>query len=167
MTALPEEIEGAIAEGCQLFQLKAPSEIIVDKNGQVKGLYVQPQIASEADKSGRPKPVDADQPREKLMCDIIISAIGQATDLEFFEKYGVPVFKGNIKTERNHVVDPVRGIYAGGERLPGTVKIAYQCSDPNCSFIPVLKGPAQMQTILICMVGAAAAFAAASRLLVL
>ena len=31
MTALPDEINGAIAEGCQLFQLKAPSEIIVDK----------------------------------------------------------------------------------------------------------------------------------------
>lgn len=45
MTALPDEIGGAIAEGCQLFQLKAPSEIIVDKNGHVKGLYVQPQIA--------------------------------------------------------------------------------------------------------------------------
>ena len=59
------------------------------------------------------------------------------------------------------------GIYADGDRLPGTVKIAYQCSDPNCSFIPVLKGPAQMQTILICMVSAAAAFAAASQLLTL
>ena len=57
------------------------------------------------------------------------------------------------------------GIYAGGDRLPGTVKIAYQCSDPNCSFIPMLKGPAQMQTILICMVSAAAAFAAAGQLL--
>ena len=65
MTALPDEINGAIAEGCQLFQLKAPSEIIVDKNRKVKGLYVQPQIAGEADKSGRPRPVDADQPREK------------------------------------------------------------------------------------------------------
>ena len=55
MTALPDEVSGAIAEGCQLFQLKAPSEIIVDKNGNVKGLYVQPQIAGEADASGRPK----------------------------------------------------------------------------------------------------------------
>lgn len=119
MTALPDEIEGAIAEGCQLFQLKAPSEILVDKNGHVKGLYVQPQIAGEADKSGRPRPKDADQPREKLMCDIIISAIGQATDLEFFEQYGIPVFKGNIKTEKNSVVDRVQGIYAGGDCVTG------------------------------------------------
>ena len=59
------------------------------------------------------------------------------------------------------------GIYAGGDSLPGTVKIAYQCSDPNCSFIPVLKGPAQMQAILVCMVSAAAAFALAGRLLIM
>lgn len=119
MTALPDEINGAIAEGCQLFQLKAPSEIIVDKNGKVKGLYVQPQIAGEADKSGRPRPVDADQPREKILCDIVISAIGQATDLEFFENYGIPVFRGNIKTEKSNVVDKVQGIYAGGDCVTG------------------------------------------------
>ncbi|MGF6375468.1 NADPH-dependent glutamate synthase beta subunit-like oxidoreductase [Clostridiales Family XIII bacterium PM5-7] len=119
MTALPDEIGGAIAEGCQLFQLKAPSEIIVDKSGHVKGLYVQPQIAGEADKSGRPKPVDADLPREKILCDTIISAIGQTTDLKFFEDYGIPVFRGNIKTEKSNVVDKVQGIYAGGDCVTG------------------------------------------------
>ena len=119
MTALPDEINGAIAEGCELFQLKAPSEIIVDKSGHVKGLYVQPQIASEADRSGRPRPVDADQPREKIPCDIVISAIGQATDIEFFEKYGIPVYRGTIKAEKNSVVDKVQGIYAGGDCVTG------------------------------------------------
>ncbi len=119
MTALSEEIEGAIAEGCQLFQLKAPSEIIVDKGGHVKGLYVQPQIAGEADASGRPRPVDADVPREKILCNTIISAIGQATDLGFFESYGIPVFRGNIKAKKSNVVDKVRGIYAGGDCVTG------------------------------------------------
>lgn len=119
MTALPEEIEGAIAEGCSLFQLKAPSEILVDKNGNVKGLYVQPQIAGESDRSGRPRPVDADQPRERIRCDIVISAIGQATDSEFLEKYGIPVYKGTIKTEKTSVVDKIQGIYAGGDCVTG------------------------------------------------
>ena len=119
MTALPDEIGGAIAEGCTLLQLKAPSEIVVDKSGNVKGLYVQPQIASEADKSGRPKPIDADQPREKIHCDIVISAIGQATDIEFFEKYGIPVYRGTIKAENTSVVDKVQGIYAGGDCVTG------------------------------------------------
>ena len=119
MTALSDEIGGAIAEGVLLMELKAPSEIIVDKNGNVKGLYVQPQIAGEADKSGRPRPVDADQPREKMRCDIVISAIGQATDFTFFEQYGVPVFRGNIKAKKSNVVDKVQGIYAGGDCVTG------------------------------------------------
>lgn len=119
MTALPDEIGGAIAEGCRLMELKAPCEIIADKKGHVKGIYVQPQIAGEADKSGRPKPVDADLPRERMRCDIVISAIGQATDISFFEKYGVPVFRGNIKTEKSNVVDAVQGIYAGGDCVTG------------------------------------------------
>lgn len=119
MTALPDEIGGAVAEGVQLMELKAPSEIIVDKKGLVRGLYVQPQIAGEADSSGRPRPVDADQPREKMRCDIIISAIGQATDLTFMEKYGIPVFHGNIRAKKSNVVDRVQGIYAGGDCVTG------------------------------------------------
>ncbi|MPN55906.1 Glutamate synthase [NADPH] small chain [bioreactor metagenome] len=45
MTALPDEIEGAIAEGCQLLQLKAPSRIQAGKAGDVEALWVKPQIA--------------------------------------------------------------------------------------------------------------------------
>lgn len=119
MTALPDEIGGAIAEGCQLFQLKAPSEIIVDKKGNVKGLYVQPQIAGESDKSGRPKPTDANQPREKILCDIVISAIGQATDKDVSEKYDIPVFRGNVRADKASAVDSEKGIYAGGDCVTG------------------------------------------------
>ena len=36
MTALPQEIEGAIAEGVELQTLKAPAAIDVDEAGQVK-----------------------------------------------------------------------------------------------------------------------------------
>ena len=39
MTALPEEIEGAVAEGIELLTLKAPSSIDVDENGKITGLF--------------------------------------------------------------------------------------------------------------------------------
>ncbi|MBR5128834.1 MAG: FAD-dependent oxidoreductase [Firmicutes bacterium] len=119
MTALPEEIGGAIAEGCSLLQLKAPSRIETDKQGAVKALWVKPQLASQADKSGRPRPVDSSQPEEKIPCDIIISAIGQSTDIRFFEEYGIPVFRGNIHAEKNSIVDKVHGTYAGGDCVTG------------------------------------------------
>lgn len=119
MTALPEEIGGAIAEGCSLLQLMAPAKIETDKQGKVKALWVKPQIAGQADKSGRPKPVDSSKPEEKIPCDIIISAIGQSTDIGFFEEYGIPVFRGNIRAERSSIVDRVSGTYAGGDCVTG------------------------------------------------
>ena len=119
MTALPEEIGAAVSEGCSLMQLKAPSRIQTDKRGRVKALWVKPQIAGQADRSGRPRPVDSSQPEEKIPCDIIISAIGQATDIGFFEEYGIPVFRGNIRAEKSSIVDMVSGTYAGGDCVTG------------------------------------------------
>ena len=51
MTALNEEIEGAIAEGCDLLQLRAPARIEATREGNVKALWVKSQIAGEADTS--------------------------------------------------------------------------------------------------------------------
>ena len=55
MTALPEEIEGAMAEGCEVLPLKAPVAIQTDENGKVTGLVVQPQVIGEV-RGGRPAP---------------------------------------------------------------------------------------------------------------
>lgn len=119
MTALPEEVGAAIAEGCKLVQLKAPAAIETDKHGRVKALWVKPQIVGQADESGRPKPVPSSAPEEMIPCDTIISAIGQSTDIGFFEQYGIPVFGGNIRAESSSVVDRVSGTYAGGDCVTG------------------------------------------------
>jgi NADPH-dependent glutamate synthase beta subunit-like oxidoreductase len=52
MTALREEIEGAIEEGCELMQLLAPVEV-VSNNDTVAGIMVQQQIVGEAGGDGR------------------------------------------------------------------------------------------------------------------
>ncbi|MBQ2161498.1 MAG: FAD-dependent oxidoreductase, partial [Firmicutes bacterium] len=93
MTALPDEVAGAVAEGCELVQLKAPARIDTDTHGNVTALWAKPQIVGMADESGRPRPLDANGPEEKIPCQIIISAIGQATDIRFFEEFGIPVFR--------------------------------------------------------------------------
>lgn len=119
MTALPDEIEGAIAEGCQLLQLKAPARIQAGKAGDVEALWVKPQIAGGADRSGRPKPVDAQAAEEGIPCQIIISAIGQGIDAKSFEKYGIPVNKGSIKTETSSGIENIPGVFAGGDCVTG------------------------------------------------
>ena len=52
MTALPSEIEGAIAEGVEVQTLEAPASLDVDENNQIKGIYVTPQMISSI-KDGR------------------------------------------------------------------------------------------------------------------
>ena len=42
MTAMPEEVEGAIAEGCELLDLHAPLRIEKDENGNVAAVWVKP-----------------------------------------------------------------------------------------------------------------------------
>ena len=123
MTALDEEIAGAVAEGCELVQLKAPSRIETDKRGRVKALWVKPQIAGQADKSGRPRPTDSNGPEEKIPCEIIISAIGQATDSRFFEEIGIPVSRGNIRTKNNSLIENSESYYAGGDCVTGPATV--------------------------------------------
>lgn len=53
------------------------------------------------------------------------------------------------------------GVYANGDYLPRKVQIAFQCSDPSCSFIPAFSGPAQMHSIVYCGVSAVVCYAAA------
>ena len=78
MTALPEEVAGAQAEGCEVLQLMAPVRVAV-KDGAVAGLVVKPQIAG-AIKGGRPSPVNSAKPEQTIPCDIIVAAIGQRVD---------------------------------------------------------------------------------------
>ncbi len=52
MTALPAEIEAAVAEGVELLTLVAPAGIEVDENGRVSGVRVTPQMISTI-KDGR------------------------------------------------------------------------------------------------------------------
>ena len=63
--------------------------------------------------------MDADLPEEEIPCQIIISAIGQATDTAHFEKIGIPVNRGNIKAQSTSGIDGFPGIFAGGDCVTG------------------------------------------------
>ncbi|MDD2484633.1 MAG: NAD(P)-binding protein [Eubacteriales bacterium] len=119
MTALPEEIEGAIAEGCDLITLMAPDSIEVSESGDVRGLWVKPQLPGLSDASGRPRPVNAKAERVFIPCDLVLSAIGQAIDSESFAKYGIPVNRGNIVTMTSCGVKDLEGVFAGGDCVTG------------------------------------------------
>lgn len=80
MTALPEEVEGAVAEGVELVTLQAPVRIETDANGHAVALWTQPQIIGEMDKKGRPAPEKAKRSEKRIAADVVVVAIGQGVD---------------------------------------------------------------------------------------
>lgn len=123
MTALPEEIEGAIAEGAQLYSLKAPHKIEADADGNVKSLWVEPQIIGPIDDWGRARPIKADLPLMEIPCDIVIVAIGQGIESQSFAEEGITVKRGNIAALNTGKLSDKDNIFAGGDCVTGPATV--------------------------------------------
>ncbi|QUO31714.1 FAD-dependent oxidoreductase [Faecalicatena sp. Marseille-Q4148] len=122
MTALPAEIEGAIAEGVEVCTLKAPSRIERDENGHVKGLWVTPQMISKI-KDGRASVKPSGEPDEFIPCSALVVAIGQNIETEHFANAGVPVERGKIMAEKFGGFSDIPGVFAGGDCATGPATV--------------------------------------------
>ena len=119
MTALPEEVEGAIAEGVELLTLKLPSRIERNKEGKEFALYIKPQLPGFIGPDGRPRPVKANLPEERIDADIIVLAIGQKVETDIYEKAGIPINKGTIEAMSNGQIIANSKVFAGGDCSTG------------------------------------------------
>ena len=121
MTALPDEVTGAMAEGAEIMTLAAPVRIEADEEGVAKALWVQPQIIGEVDKAGRPRPGNADLPEVRLEADIIVVAIGQGIEISGFDAAGVPIKRGTFVAGLSGQVGDMDNVFAGGDCVTGPV----------------------------------------------
>ena len=119
MTALPDEVTGAMAEGAEIEALMAPIRIEADEDGCAAALWVQPQIIGETDKSGRPRPNKADLPERRIPADIIVVAIGQGIEIQGFEQAGVPIKRGVFVAGLSGQVGDMDNLFAGGDCVTG------------------------------------------------
>lgn len=123
MTALPEEIEGAIGEGAEIVELSAPVRIEKDEKGCVAALWVSPKMIGGPDRSGRPAPCDSGKPDVRIPCDIVLVAIGQNIDSAHFEAAGVPTKRGQILTKATCEVSGLPGVFSGGDCATGPATV--------------------------------------------
>ena len=123
MTALPEEVEGAIGEGAELITLQAPLRIERDENGQAVALWTQPQLLGAMDSSGRPRPNNASEPPRRIPADIIIVAIGQGIEARGIEDFGIPIKHGTIDAMKDSSLANVEGVFAGGDCVTGPATV--------------------------------------------
>lgn len=118
MTALPDEILGAEAEGVEIKTLMAPSRIEKDEEGNVKGIWVTPQMISNI-KGGRASVKPTGEDDVFISCQTLIVAIGQDIEYQHFEEAGVPVQRGKINVEKFGGFEEMPGVFAGGDCATG------------------------------------------------
>lgn len=123
MTALPEEVQGAANEGCEILSLQAPSRIEASGTGDVAALWVKPQIIGAMDSAGRPRPADADVQEQRIPCDLVVLAVGQSVEYGPFAEYGVPVSRGSIQAQSCARVDNIPNLFAGGDCVSGPATV--------------------------------------------
>lgn len=122
MTALSEEIEEAMGEGCQILPLQAPERIETDASGRVTALWTRPQIIGEYGPDDRPRPRAAEAPAFRIPCDAVIVAIGQAIDAKPFEQV-VSVGRGKIFAGDDAFVPNTPHVFAGGDAVTGPATV--------------------------------------------
>ncbi len=121
MTALPEEIEAAEAEGCELLQLVAPLKVEVGEDGKAKALWVRKQMISYI-KDGRPANKTANADPVRLEADIIIVAIGQGIESYHLENVDV-TRRGTISVLDSEEISKMPGVFAGGDCVTGPATV--------------------------------------------
>ena len=118
MTALHEEIEGAMAEGVEMLCLQAPVRIETDGDGKVAALVCQPQYIS-AVKRGRPAPAKANKPEVRVEADIILIAVGQDIQSAPFEEFGMHAEHTHFVADEHLRADGYENIFVGGDCQTG------------------------------------------------
>ena len=124
MTALPEEVDGAEAEGAVISCLNSPQRIEADENGHCAALWVQPQIIGPIGADGRPKPQKAEYGGElRLPADVIIVAVGQGIETFGIDGNAINIKRGTIKALPSGAMGDEEGVFAGGDCVTGPATV--------------------------------------------
>lgn len=115
-----EELRHAKEEGIEFFFLHGPVEILVDGDGNVRGMKVQKMELGEPDDKGRRKPVPTGEIVE-LACDTVIYALGtQANPIITQSTPGLALNRwGYIVADEQTQATSVPGVFAGGDIVTG------------------------------------------------
>lgn len=126
MPANEVEIVASEEEGVDFVFLAAPTRVLGDDDGKVKGLEYLKMELGEPDASGRRRPVPVEGSETVLDVDMVISAISQAPDTSFMDTDTAPRIKDLELTRWNTIDnDPeilqssIPYIFTGGDFATG------------------------------------------------
>jgi glutamate synthase (NADPH) small chain len=115
-----EELRHAKEEGVDFFFLHTPVEIMIDENGDVRGMKVEKMTLGEPDEKGRRKPIATGE-FVQLDCDTVIYALGTNANPIIGESTpGLALNKwGNIVADDVTQSTSLAGVFAGGDIVTG------------------------------------------------
>ncbi len=120
MPADKEEIEALLSENVEVIELTAPLKI--EKNDNSLNLICTRMKLTDADKSGRPKPVVVPGSDFSLQFDSIITAVGQDVNLSFYPKNELKINPKTFETT-------IPNVYAGGDAVRGADSLINAIAD--------------------------------------
>jgi formate dehydrogenase (NADP+) beta subunit len=120
MPADAEEIRDAKDEGVEFHCLTHPVKLQAT-NSRVVGLTCVRMELSEPDSSGRRRPVELKGSEFFLECDVVIPAIGQATDFSMFgADFPLKTTKwGTVEADEGSLMSSQEGVFSGGDCVTG------------------------------------------------
>jgi glutamate synthase (NADPH/NADH) small chain len=114
-----EEIEHAEEEGIAFNWLSAPTEILDDGDGNVRGMRCIRFELGEPDESGRRRPVPLEGSEFELEIDTVVYAIGTDANPIIGQTSDIALNRwGFIETDEN-LATSIPGVYAGGDIVTG------------------------------------------------
>ncbi len=120
ITALAEEVEGAMQEGVRFRTLLSFLHIETDKEtNEVRSVWLQPEIVAGYDEFGLVTTEDSSEYPYRFPCDYLILAVGQRSDSADFEKENVPTQRGRIVADETCMVEGMEGVFSGGDCVTG------------------------------------------------
>jgi NADH-quinone oxidoreductase subunit F len=124
MPAIKEETDCAEDEGARFLFLATPHRIVGDEDGGVRGIEVVKTKLGEFDTSGRRKPVPTGE-IQRLECDTVILAVGEAVDLDFVRANGLRIKDNNTLEVDRYTLETSRSkFYAGGDVISGASNVS-------------------------------------------
>ncbi|BAK43759.1 NAD(P)-binding protein [Eggerthella sp. YY7918] len=122
MTALPAEVESAVAEGVEMLVLEAPVRVETNEAGQCVALITQPQMIGPV-RGGRPAPVAANKPERRIEADVVLIAVGQDIVADPFEKVGMKTTRGTFNADEYLAAEGLEGVFVGGDCQTGPATV--------------------------------------------
>ncbi len=125
LPARVEEVHHAKEEGVIFDLLTNPKEILVDENGNVKGMKVIKMELGEPDASGRRRPVEIAGSEYELDVDTVIMSLGTSPNpLISSTTKGLEINRRKcIVADEEFGKTSKEGVYAGGDAVTGAATV--------------------------------------------